>query len=119
MNLVQVQEHLKDIPVPLLQQYANGQNPMVPAYMAVGEMKRREVMGQRQQMAQQAAQGPMPTVKEQVEQKAGLMALQAQQQKQAQQQMMQQAQAQPQPIPQGVPSPQQQPQEQQPQEPSR
>ena len=112
MNLVQVQEHLKDIPVPLLQQYANGQNPMVPAYMAVGEMKRREVMGQRQQMAQQAAQGPMPTVKEQVEQKAGLMALQAQQQKQAQQQMMQQAQAQPQPIPQGVPSPQQQPQEQ-------
>ena len=112
MNLVQVQEHLKDVPIPQLQQYANGQNPMVPAYMAVGEMKRREVMGQREQMAQQAAQGPMPTVKEQVEQQAGLMALQAQQQKQAQQQMMQQAQAQPQPIPQGIPSPQQQPQEQ-------
>jgi len=111
MNLVQVQEHLKDIPVPLLQQYANGQNPMVPAYMAVGEMKRREVMGQREQVSQKAAQGAMPTVKEQVEQKAGLMALQAQQQKQAQQQMAQQAQAQPQPIPQGIPAPQEQPEE--------
>jgi len=105
MNLVQINEHLKDVPLQALMQYANGQDPMVPAYMATGEMKRREIMQQKQSQAQQAAQGQSPTVKEQVEQQAGLMALQAQQQKQAQQQMMQQAQAQPMPTPPQTPQP--------------
>jgi hypothetical protein len=105
MNLVQINEHLKNVPLQALMQYANGQDPMVPAYMATGEMKRREVMQQKQSQAQQAAQGQSPTVKEQVEQQAGLMALQAQQQKQAQQQMMQQAQAQPMPTPPETPQP--------------
>jgi hypothetical protein len=105
MNLVQINEHLKDVPLQALMQYANGQDPMVPAYMATGEMKRREIMQQKQSQAQQAAQGQSPTVKEQVEQQAGLMALQAQQQKQAQQQMMQQAQAQPMPTPPETPQP--------------
>ena len=105
MNLVQINEHLKDVPLQALMGYANGQDPMVPAYMATGEMKRREIMQQKQSQAQQAAQGQSPTVKEQVEQQAGLMALQAQQQKQAQQQMMQQAQAQPMPTPPETPQP--------------
>jgi nitroreductase len=105
MNLVQINEHLKDVPLQALMQYANGQDPMVPAYMATGEMKRREVMQQKQSQAQQAAQGQSPTVKDQVEQQAGLMALQAQQQKQAQQQMMQQAQARPMPAPPQTPQP--------------
>lgn len=105
MNLVQINEHLKDVPLQVLMGYANGQDPMVPAYMATGEMKRREVMQQKQSQAQQASQGQSPTVKDQVEQQAGLMALQAQQQKQAQQQMMQQAQAQPMPAPPETPQP--------------
>jgi hypothetical protein len=105
MNLVQINEHLKDVPLQALMKYANGQDPMVPAYMATGEMKRREIMQQKQSQAQQASQGQSPTVKDQVEQQAGLMALQAQQQKQAQQQMMQQAQAQPMPAPPETPQP--------------
>jgi hypothetical protein len=80
--------------------------------MATGEMKRREVMSQKNAQSQQAAQGQSPTVKDQVEQQAGLMALQAQQQKQAQQQMMQQAQAQPMPAPPNTPQPEMQGQEQ-------
>ena len=111
MNLVQINEHLKESPLQALMSYANGQNPMVPAYMATGELKRREVMAQKQTQSQQAAQGQQPTVKEQVEQKAGLMALQAQQQKQAQQQLMERAQAQPMPVPPQTPQPEIQPEE--------
>jgi len=111
MNLVQINEHLKEAPLQALMSYANGQNPMVPAYMATGELKRREVMSQKQVQSQQAAQGQQPTVKEQVEQQAGLMALQAQQQKQAQQQLTQQAQAQPMPVPPQTPQPETQPEE--------
>lgn len=112
MNLVQINEHLKGVPMQALMSYANGQDPTVPAYMATGEMKRREVMSQKNAQSQQAAQGQSPTVKDQVEQQAGLMALQAQQQKQAQQQMMQQAQAQPMPAPPNTPQPEMQGQEQ-------
>jgi hypothetical protein len=112
MNLVQINEHLKGVPMQALMSYANGQDPTVPAYMATGEMKRREVMSQKNAQSQQAAQGQSPTVKDQVEQQAGLMVLQAQQQKQAQQQMMQQAQAQPMPAPPNTPQPEMQGQEQ-------
>lgn len=111
MNLVQINEHLKESPLQALMSYANGQNPMVPAYMATGELKRREIMAQKQTQSQQAAQGQQPTVKEQVEQRAGLMALQAQQQKQAQQQLMERAQAQPMPVPPQTPQPEIQPEE--------
>jgi hypothetical protein len=93
-------------------EYANGKDPMVPAYMATGEMQRRESMQQRVAASQQAAQGQQPTVKDQIQQKAGLMALQAQQQQQAQQQMVQQAQAQPMPAPPNTPQPQMQEEEQ-------
>ena len=112
MNLVQINEHLKDVPIQKLMEYANGRDPMVPAYMATGEMQRREIMQQRMAASQQAAQGQKPTVKDQIEQKAGLMALQAQQQQQAQQQMMQQAQAQPMPAPPQTPQPRMQEEEQ-------
>jgi hypothetical protein len=112
MNLVQINEHLKDVPVQKLMEYANGKDPMVPAYMATGEMQRREVMQQRMAASQQAAQGKQPTVKEQVEQKAGLMALQAKQQEMAQQQQAQQPQQQPMPVPPGIPQPPMQEEEQ-------
>jgi hypothetical protein len=107
MNLVQINERLKDLPMQVVQQYANGMNPEVPPYLALGELQRRELSNKKMAMTQGGQQGPQPSVKEQVEQKAGLMALQ-----QMQQQQMAQQQARPQgpmPVPAGVPQPEQQP----------
>jgi hypothetical protein len=107
MNLVQINERLKDLPMQVIQQYANGMNPEVPPYLALGELQRRELSQKQMATAQGAQQGPQPSVKEQVEQKAGLMQLQQMQQQQmAQQQAMPRG---PMPAPAGVPQPEQQP----------
>lgn len=106
MNLVQLNERLKDMPLQAVQQYANGMNPEIPPYLALGELQRRETMRKQAATAQGAATGPQPSVKEQIEQKAGLMALQMQQAQQAQQQMMQ---PRPGPAPENVPQPTPQP----------
>ena len=108
MNLVQINERLKDLPSQVIQQYANGMNPEVPPYLALAEMQRRETAQKQMATAQGAAQGPQPSIKEQMEQKAGLMAAQELQQQQAMQQM-QQPQG-PMPVPAGIPQPQMQPQ---------
>lgn len=108
MNLVQINERLKDMPMQVLQQYANGMNPEVPPYLALGELQRREMSQKQAATAQGAQQGPQPSIKEQVEQKAGLMALQQMQQQQAAQQMQQPRG--PMPAPAGVPQPEPQPQ---------
>ena len=42
MNLVQIQERLKDMPLQAVMQYANGMNPEVPPYLALGELNRRK-----------------------------------------------------------------------------
>jgi hypothetical protein len=107
MNLVQINERLKDLPMQVIQQYANGMNPEVPPYLALGELQRRELSQKQMATAQGAQQGPQPSVKEQVEQKAGLMALQQMQQQQMAQQMAQPRG--PMPAPAGVPQPEQQP----------
>ena len=106
MNLVQINERLKDLPMQVVQQYANGMNPEVPPYLALGELQRRELSNKQMAMTQGGQQGPQPSVKEQVEQKAGLMALQQMQQ----QQMAQQQPRGPMPAPAGVPQPKAQPQ---------
>lgn len=106
MNLVQINERLKDLPMQVIQQYANGMNPEVPPYLALGELQRREIAQKQMANTQGAAQGPQPSIKEQVEQKAGLMQLQQMQQQQMQQ--MQQPRG-PMPVPAGVPQPQMQP----------
>jgi len=62
MNLIQIQEHLKDMPTQAIMAYANGQNPMVPPYLALGEMNRRK------QMEKRAAEPPQGSVKEKLEQ---------------------------------------------------
>jgi hypothetical protein len=62
MNLIQIQEHLKDMPTQAIMGYANGQNPMVPPYLALSEMNRRK------QMEKRAAEPPQSSVKEQLEQ---------------------------------------------------
>jgi hypothetical protein len=106
MNLVQINERLKDLPMQVIQQYANGMNPEVPPYLALGELQRRELSNKQMAMTQGGQQGQQPSVKEQVEQKAGLMALQQMQQ----QQVAQQQPRGPMPAPAGIPQPQMQPQ---------
>lgn len=92
----------------VIQQYANGMNPEVPPYLALGELQRRELAQKQMATAQGGQQGPQPSIKEQVEQKAGLMAAQGLQQQQAMQQMSQPRG--PMPAPAGVPQPEMQPQ---------
>lgn len=107
MNLVQIQERLKDAPIQSVMQYANGGNPMVPPYLALAELKRRESMTQGAQAQQAMQQGQSPSVKDQVEQAAGLAALQKQMQQQGMQGLL--AQARPAGIPENVPQPSRQP----------
>ena len=111
MNLVQIQERLKDMPLQAVMMYANGMNPEVPPYLALGELNRRKKMEQ----SMQPAQMPQGTVKEKIEQEVGLAALQKQlvdqlrtQGLRQQQTMMNQGQQMarmPGPAPQGVPQP--------------
>ena len=111
MNLVQIQERLKDMPIQAVMQYANGMNPEVPPYLALGELNRRKKMEQ----SMQPAEMPQGTVKEQLEQEVGLAALQKQLMNQLQTQGLRQQQAamsqgqqmgrMPGPAPQGVPQP--------------
>jgi hypothetical protein len=86
----------------------------MPPYIALGALQAKEAMQKKMAEMQGGAQGEQPSIKEQIEQKAGLMALQDQQQKQAQTQMAQQAQRMPMPAPEGIPQPQEQPEPEQP-----
>ena len=64
MNLIQLQEHLKDLPMRSIMEYANGRNPQVPPYLALGELNRRKQMEQ----SAKTAQPPQGTVKDRIEQ---------------------------------------------------
>lgn len=100
MNLVQLQEHLKEMPLRAVMAYANGMNPQVPPYLALGELNRRKMMEQKSA----PAKAPTETVKDQVEQQVGLMSLMKGRQNQmAQQSAMQSANAPM--VPAGVPQP--------------
>lgn len=78
LNLVQIQDKLKDMPTQAIMAYANGQNPMVPPYLALGELNRRKQMEQ-SAMSEQARQGgEPPTIKQATEEQLGLMNLQKQ-----------------------------------------
>lgn len=102
MNLIEVQDKLRAMPIQALQQYADGSNPEVPPYIALGVIQEKQAMQQRMGMQQGAAQGEQPTVKEKVEQSAGLMSLmQGKQQQAAQQQASASARA-PGPVPSNV-----------------
>jgi hypothetical protein len=110
MNLIQIQDKLKSLPndprvMQLLTGYANGQSPHVPPYLALGELNRRKVENERKQM-EQAGQPPGGTVKDQIEQQTGVMALKQGQQQQAMQNMMRQGVSGAAPAPQNTPQPQ-------------
>lgn len=82
-NLVQIQERLKDMPMQALMAYANGQSQEVPPFLALGELNRRKRMQQGAQAEQAKQMEGAPTIKEQIEQQSGLMALQGSRQRQA------------------------------------
>jgi hypothetical protein len=95
LNLVQLQERLKDLPMQAIMQYANGANPQIPPFLALGELNRRKKMQENAAAEQAKEMAGAPSIKEQIEQATGLMALQgsrqrmaAQQQQSAQQQAM-------------------------------
>jgi hypothetical protein len=102
MNLVQVQENLKDLEIEDIMNYANGMNPDVPPYLALAEMNRRK------RVAQKTAEAPQGSIKENLEQQMGVMQMQAAKQRQMAQQMAQQGAQAEMPVPPGVPEPQMQ-----------
>lgn len=103
MNLIQVQDRLKDMPTQAIMSYANGSNPDVPPYLALGELNRRK------QMEQKHAEAPQGTVKDQIEQFVKLAQAQKAAQAQGQQKMTEAMGAQQTPVPGGTPQPQEQP----------
>ena len=87
-------------------EYANGKNPQVPPYLALGELNRRK------QMEQSARTGTPPdgTVKDKLEkeltgQATDLMQAGAARQAQSNEQLQQSLMGQPQPVPEGTPQP--------------
>jgi hypothetical protein len=102
MNLIQVQDRLKDMPTQAIMSYANGSNPEVPPYLALGELNRRKQMEQKQVAA------PQGTVKDQIEQSVKLAQAQKAAQAQGQQKMVEAMGTQQSPVPGGTPQPQEQ-----------
>ena len=111
MNLVKLQDDLRMLPMALLDAKAKGQDPNVPAWLATGVLNEKLDAQKRAGLAQGAAKGSLPSVAEQIQQKAGLMALQGQRQQQSQQQMGEQAAQAPTPTAENTPQPEGQPQE--------
>ena len=86
LNLVKLQDDLKMVPNAQIIAYANGSNPSVPPFLALGELQRRKKLQEAAQAEQAKEMAGAPTIKEQIEQSTGLMALQARQQPQQVQQ---------------------------------
>jgi len=97
MNLIQIQENLKDLPIDVIKSYANGQNPEVPPYMALGELERRSRSEQRK------AEPPTQSVKEKLEAQVGAPQGMPQGMPQAAPEGIAQLQGMPQGMPQGAP----------------
>lgn len=109
MNLIQVQDDLKSLPnspqtMQALMQYANGSNPQVPPYLALTELNRRKMLEEKYKQQQQAQGGQQQqgTLKDQLTQSAGLLALHQQRQKQAMEQMANRSTSAPGAVPQPV-----------------
>jgi hypothetical protein len=106
MNLLQVQDNLKDQPMRVIMGYANGTNPDVPPYLALAEMNRRKRMDE----AAKTGTPPEGTVKDKLEkeitgQATDLMQAGAAKQAQSNEQLQQSLMGQPQPVPEGTPQP--------------
>ncbi len=113
MNLLQSQDALMGENVAMLRARKSGQippTPEAPMWLVDSVLAEKIDRLKKAELAQGAAKGALPSISEQINQKAGLMALQGQQQQQTQQQMAQQMTQAPQPAPAGVPQPEPQPQ---------
>jgi hypothetical protein len=109
MNLVKAQELAKGMGPAQLQKFADGFAPdLIPPWLATGEIQAQMQRAQKMKAMQGGVPGPQPSVKEQIEQKAGLMGLQQAQQRMAQQQQMGQRPPAG-PVPEGTPEPEMQP----------
>ena len=97
LNLVQLQERLKDVPMQSLMQYANGMNPQIPPFLALGELNRRKKMQENAAAEQAKEMAGAPSIKQQIEQAVGLMSLQGARQQAAMQQAASQQAAMPMP----------------------
>jgi hypothetical protein len=109
MNLVKAHDLAKGMGPEELQKFADGFAPdLIPPWLATGEIQAQMQRAQKMRAMQGGVQGQQPSVKEQIEQKAGLMGLQ-----QAQQQMMQSQQMAQRPmggpVPENTPRPEMQP----------
>jgi hypothetical protein len=102
--------------IPVLMKLANGSNPNIPSYMALGRLQQIKAMVEHSQQPQV----PQGTVKQNLERSVANMGMMNGRQQQMQQNMMQQGITAPGPAPEGVPQPapipqpeqmQQQPQE--------
>lgn len=110
MNLVKAQALANDLPITELKKYADGFDPrIIPPWIATGTLQAKMDLNKRMQNMMGGAQGEQPSVKEQIEQKAGLMAASAMQQQQQQQQQQMAMAQRPGPAPAGVPQPEPQP----------
>ena len=110
MNLVKAQAIANDLSPQMLKKYADGFDPrIIPPWLAAGTLQSKMDANERLKNMMGGAQGEQPSVKEQIEQRAGLMAANnmQQQQQQAQQQMAMSQR--PGPAPAGIPQPEDQP----------
>ncbi len=85
MNLVQIQNRLRDMPTQVVMAYANGKNPMVPAFLALGELNRRKQVEQ----SNKTQEAPEQSVKEKIENDVRLMQTMAGRQQEAMQKQAQ------------------------------
>ena len=95
--------------IPTLMKLANGSNPNIPGYMALGRLQQIKAMIEHSQQPQV----PQGTVKQNLERSVANMGMMNGRQQQMQQNMMQQGITAPGPAPEGVPQPRPQPQPEQ------
>jgi hypothetical protein len=87
--------------IPYLTQLANGANPEIPGYLALGKLQQINALA----AGAGAAKPPQGTIKDKLTQSNGIMALMGGRGAQAAQQSQAQSMAQPGPVPQGIPQP--------------
>ena len=114
-NLVQIQNDLQSLPpgpqtMMYLKRAKDGMVASVPPYLAAAELASREKQAMRQKLSSGAAPGELPTVSQQLSQKADLLALQAMKKQEMDRQATDQARTAPMPAPEGAPAPEEQPQ---------
>jgi len=95
--------------IPVLMKLANGSNPNIPSYMALGRLQQIKAMVEHSQQPQM----PQGTVKQNLERSVANMGMMNGRQQQMQQNMMQQGITAPGPAPEGVPQPAPMPQPEQ------